>query len=208
MLPKLDISIYVTTCCETTCQVQLCQFTFLAGIVPTFIFGRDHANFYFWQSNSLLAVGTRELVAFQPSARFFGSEKRLWQNSAKNKSWHDLCQRLSVCFLHIQIVTHFVESHAHACTQKNTLPPKQACSSGPHSTPLTSHKNCLPPLTHNTHRTSTPHHYQHSPSLPPPQCPPWRMAFTSTTPRGRTSMTAITEHNEQVPSSTALTQQR
>jgi hypothetical protein len=37
---------------------------YLAGIVPTFIFGSDRAKLFFWQPKPLLTVGRRELVAF------------------------------------------------------------------------------------------------------------------------------------------------
>jgi len=37
---------------------------FLAGIVPNFFFGSQSAKKKIWQPKPLLAVGTRELVAF------------------------------------------------------------------------------------------------------------------------------------------------
>jgi len=67
-----------------------------------FIFGMDHANFFFWQPKCQIFVlaakttfgswhaGTRGI---HTGFNIFGSEKRLWQNSAKNTSWHDFCQK-------------------------------------------------------------------------------------------------------------------
>ena len=51
-------------CCGTKYQAQSCLFSFLAGIVPNFFFGSQSAKLFFWQPKPLLAVGTRELVAF------------------------------------------------------------------------------------------------------------------------------------------------
>jgi len=71
-------------------------------IMPIFILGRDHAKIFFWQPKCQTFVlaakttfgswhaGTRRI---HTGFKIFGSERHLWQNSAKNKSWHDLCQK-------------------------------------------------------------------------------------------------------------------
>jgi len=84
------------TCCRTKCQAKLCLFLFLAGIVPTFIFGSDRAKLFFWLPKPLLAVGTRELVAFILGSIFLAVKSvfgrilpkiKVGTISAKNKSW-------------------------------------------------------------------------------------------------------------------------
>jgi len=60
-----------------------CQLLFLAVIVPNF-FLTAKTTFGSWHA------GTHGI---HTGFNIFGSEKRLRQNSAKNKSWHDLCQK-------------------------------------------------------------------------------------------------------------------
>jgi len=56
---------------------------FLAAKVPNFILAAK-TTFGSWHA------GTRVI---HTGFNIFGSEKHLWQNSAKNTSWHDLCQK-------------------------------------------------------------------------------------------------------------------
>jgi len=60
-----------------------CQLLFFAVIMPNFFLAAK-TTFGNWH------VGTRGI---HTGFNIFGSEKHLWQNSAKNKSWHDLCQK-------------------------------------------------------------------------------------------------------------------
>jgi len=92
-------------------------------IMLIFILGMDRAKLFFWQPKCqtffwqpkpLLAVGTRELVAFILGSIFLAVKSifgrilpkiQVGTISAKNKS----CQTQSFfCFLHVHIVTHFV----------------------------------------------------------------------------------------------------
>ena len=94
------VSIVHMLWCVRTCQLQhvaeqhvrhnhayfyfwqgLCQTFFLAAKVPNFFLAAK-TTFGSWHA------GTRGI---HTGFNIFGSEKRLWQNSAKNKSWHDLC---------------------------------------------------------------------------------------------------------------------
>jgi len=43
--------------------------------------GRDRANIYFWQPNSLLAVGTRDLVATYPVPDFWHRKASLAESA-------------------------------------------------------------------------------------------------------------------------------
>jgi hypothetical protein len=80
----------ITTCCGTTCQAHL--FLFLAGIVPNFFLGSESAKLFLAAKTTFGSwhAGTR---GSHTGFIIFGSEKRLWQNSANNKSWHNLCQK-------------------------------------------------------------------------------------------------------------------
>jgi hypothetical protein len=98
-------------CCRTKYQAQSCLFSFLAEIKPNFFFGSQSAKLYFWQPKPLLAVGTRELVAFILGSIFLAVKSvfgrilpkiKVGSQSAKNKNLQ------SHCFWHVQIVTHFV----------------------------------------------------------------------------------------------------
>jgi len=60
-----------------------CQTFILAAKVPNFFLAAN-TTFGSWHA------GTRGIHS---GFNIFGSEKRLWQNSAKNTSWHDLCQK-------------------------------------------------------------------------------------------------------------------
>ena len=60
-----------------------CQTFFLAVKVPNFFLAAK-TTFGSWH------VGTGGI---HTGFNIFGSEKCLWQNSAKHKSWHDLCQK-------------------------------------------------------------------------------------------------------------------
>jgi hypothetical protein len=55
----------------------------LAAKVPNFFFGSQN---HFWQ----LARGNSWHSYW---VQYFVSEKRLWQNLAKIKRWHDFCQK-------------------------------------------------------------------------------------------------------------------
>jgi hypothetical protein len=89
--------------CVRMCRLHNMLRNKMSGtIMLIFIFGMDRAKLFFWQSKCqtfFLAAkttfgswhaGTRGI---HTGFNIFGSEKRLWQNSAKNKSWHDLCQK-------------------------------------------------------------------------------------------------------------------
>jgi len=88
----LSVEYECATCCRTKCPAKLSLFLFLPGIVPTFIFGSDRAKHFLAATTTFGSwhMGTRGI---HTEFNIFGSEKRLWQNSAKNKSWHDLCQK-------------------------------------------------------------------------------------------------------------------
>jgi hypothetical protein len=97
-------------------------FNFWQGLCQTF-FGSQSAKLFFWQPKPLLAVGTRELVAFILGSIFLAVKSvfgrilpkiKVGTISAKNKSWQ------SYCFWHVQIVTHFVRTHTPHTQQKNT----------------------------------------------------------------------------------------
>ena len=73
-----------------------CQTFFLAAKVPNFFFGSQSAKLFFWQPKPLLAVGTRELVAFILGSIFLAVKSvfgrilpkiKVGTISAKNKSW-------------------------------------------------------------------------------------------------------------------------
>ena len=144
------------TCCRTKCQAKLCLFLFLAGIVPTFIFGSDRAKLFFWLPKPLLAVGTRELVAFILGSIFLAVKSvfgrilpkiKVGTISAKNKSW----QTQPFYLL-------FARTHCHSLCISSHTPPATG--------PLLNISLCqksLPHIQHNTpHNTSTP------PIIPPP----------------------------------------
>ena len=78
---------------------------FLAGIVPTFIFGSDRAKLFFWLPKPLLAVGMRELVAFILGSIFLAVKSVFGRILPKIKGGK---HNLFTCFLHVHIVTHFV----------------------------------------------------------------------------------------------------
>jgi len=59
----LSVDYECAICCRTKCQAKLSLFLFLAGIVPTFIFGSDLAK------------------------HFFGCQNHFWQLARWN-SWH------------------------------------------------------------------------------------------------------------------------
>jgi hypothetical protein len=88
----LSVDYERATCCRTKCQAKLSLFLFLAGIVPTFILAVIVPNIFLAAKTTFGSwhAGTRGI---HTGFNIFGSEKRLWQNSAKNKSWHDLCQK-------------------------------------------------------------------------------------------------------------------
>jgi hypothetical protein len=82
----------IATCCGTKYQAQSCLFSFLAEIVPNF-FWQPKCQTLFLAAKTTFGswhAGTRGI---HTGFNIFGSEKRLWQNSAKNNSWHDLCQK-------------------------------------------------------------------------------------------------------------------
>jgi TRAP-type mannitol/chloroaromatic compound transport system substrate-binding protein len=60
-----------------------CQTFFLAVKVPNFFLAAK-TTFGSWHA------GTRGI---HTGFDIFGSQNHFWQNSAKNKSWHDLCQK-------------------------------------------------------------------------------------------------------------------
>ncbi len=119
-------NVRITTCCGTTCQAQSCLFLFLAGIMPNFFFGSQSAKLYFWQPKPLLAVGTRELVAFILGSIFLAVKSvfgrilpkiKVGTISAENKSWQTQSSFLFFARTHI-IVTHFVGRTLHAHNRK------------------------------------------------------------------------------------------
>ncbi len=138
----------ITTCCGTTCQAQSCLFLFLAGIVPNFVLAAKVPN-CFWQPKPLLAVGTREHVAFILGSIFlavksvFGrilpkikvgtiSAKKSWQTQSSfllfaRTHCHSLCKNAHT--------THTTEKH----TKSTTHP--------------SSHHTSNTLLTHYTHHT-------------------------------------------------------
>jgi hypothetical protein len=74
-------------CCGTKYQAQSCLFSFLAEIVPPkcqTLFLAAKTTFGSWHA------GTRGI---HTGFNIFVSEKRLWQNPAKNKSWQPKCQK-------------------------------------------------------------------------------------------------------------------
>ena len=79
-------------CCGTKNQAQSCLFSFLAGIVPNFFLAAKVPNFFFGSQNHFwqLARGNSWHSYW---VQYFVSEKRLWQNLAKIKRWHDFCQK-------------------------------------------------------------------------------------------------------------------
>ena len=93
-----DIDFGVSIVCMCGVCVRTCQLQHVAEQHVR----HNHAYFYFWQGSCqtfFLAAkttfgswheGTRGIYT---EFNIFGSEKRLWHNSAKNKSWHDLCQK-------------------------------------------------------------------------------------------------------------------
>jgi hypothetical protein len=123
-------------------------FSFLAGIVPNFSFGSQSAKLYFWQPKPLLAVGTRELVAFILGSIFLsvkGVFGRILPKikdgtiSAKNKSWQ------SHCFWHVQIVTHFVEGQ-HAKSKPPIILTDSILVCTTNIQPNTPHHTSTPPI--------------------------------------------------------------
>lgn len=125
------------TCCGTKCQAQSCLFLFLAWIVPNFFFGSQSAKLFFWQPKPLLAVGTRELVAFILGSIFLAVKSvfgRILPNikvgtiSAKNKSWQTQYFFLHFARSHCYSLcmathtTHTTEKHTKSTTHtSNTL---------------------------------------------------------------------------------------
>ena len=89
-------------CCGSKYQAQSCLFSFLAEILPNF-FWQPKCKTLFLQPKPLLAVGTRELVAFILGSIFLAVKSvfgrilpkiKVGSQSAKNKSrtyCHSLC---------------------------------------------------------------------------------------------------------------------
>jgi hypothetical protein len=95
-------------------------------IMPIFIFGRDRAKLFFWQPKPLLAVGTRELVAFILGSIFLAVKSvfgiilpkiKVGTISAKNKSWQT---QFFSAFCTYTLLTHFVWPHTTHTTEKHT----------------------------------------------------------------------------------------
>jgi len=84
------------------------QTFFLAAKVPNFFFGSQN---YFWQ----LARGNSSHSNW---VQFFGGEKRLWQNSAKNKSWQTQSSFLLFARTHCHSLCK--DAHATHTTEKHT----------------------------------------------------------------------------------------
>jgi hypothetical protein len=77
-------------CCGTKYQAQSCLFSFLAEIMPNF-FWQPKCQTLFLAAKTTFGswhTGTRGI---HTGFNIFGSEKRLWQNPAKNKSWQPKC---------------------------------------------------------------------------------------------------------------------
>jgi hypothetical protein len=94
--------------------------------MPNFFFGSQSAKLYFWQPKPLLAVGTRELVAFILGSIFLAVKSvfgrilpkiKVGTISAENKSWQTQSSFLFFARTHI-IVTHFVGRTLHAHNRK------------------------------------------------------------------------------------------
>jgi hypothetical protein len=99
----------------------------LAGIVPNFFFGSQSAKLFFWQPKPLLAVGTRELVAFILNSIFLAVKSvfgRILQKikvgtiSAKNKSWQTQSSFLLFARTHCHSLCK--DAHTTHTTEKRT----------------------------------------------------------------------------------------
>ena len=133
-------------------------------IMPIFIFGRDCAKLFFWQlecqtffwqPKPLLAVGTRELVAFILGSIFLAVKSvfgrilpkiKVGTISAKNKSWQT--QSFFLLFARTHCYSLCMATHTTHTTEKHTK-----------ST---------------THLTTHPTHYTHHTLLPSPSPSPGR----------------------------------
>jgi hypothetical protein len=79
-------------CCGSKYQAQSCLFSFLAEILPNF-FWQPKCQTLFLAAKTIFGswhAGTRGI---HTGFNIFGSEKRLWQNPAKNKSRQPKCQK-------------------------------------------------------------------------------------------------------------------
>jgi hypothetical protein len=99
----------------------------LAWIVPNFFFGSQSAKLFFWQPKPLLAVGTRELVAFILGSIFLAVKSvfgRILPNikvgtiSAKNKSWQT--QYFFLLFARSHCYSLCMATHTTHTTEKHT----------------------------------------------------------------------------------------
>ncbi len=89
-------------------------------ILPKLKVGRDRAIFYFWQPNSLLALGTREPMAFIVSPRFLALKSvfgkilpkiNVGTIPAKVEFWHNRAIFLTLAHAMVTHVAEWTATH-------------------------------------------------------------------------------------------------
>ena len=103
--------------------------------MPNFFFGSQSAKLFFWQPKPLLAVGTRELVAFILGSIFLAVKSifgrilpkiKVGTISAKNKSWQTQSSFLLFARTHCHSLCK--DAHTTHTTEKHTKSTTHPCS--------------------------------------------------------------------------------